>query len=83
MYQEALPKTIAKGIELGILSEELQTFDLDKLGKVIKEERDLQFTYLGLQTLYDRYFITHEEIRYELSSFLNACSYGFSRTRKR
>jgi len=66
MYQEALPKTIAKGIELGILSEELQTFDLDKLGKVIKEERDLQFTYLGLQTLYDRYFITHEEIRYEL-----------------
>ena len=34
--------------------------------KVIKEERDLQFTYLGLQTLYDRYFITHEEIRYEL-----------------
>ena len=36
------------------------------MGKVIKEERDLQFTYLGLQTLYDRYFITHEEIRYEL-----------------
>ena len=66
MYQEALLKTIAKGIELGILNEELQTFDLNRLGKVIKEERDLQFTYLGLQTLYDRYFITHEEIRYEL-----------------
>ncbi len=66
MYQEALVKTVAKGIELGILNEELESFDLERLGKAIKEERDLQFTYLGLQTLYDRYFITHEEIRYEL-----------------
>ena len=66
MYQEALIKTIDKGIELDFLNEELKTFDLEKLGKAIEPHRDLQFTYLGLQTLYDRYFITSEEIRYEL-----------------
>ena len=66
MYKEALVKTIDKGIEVGFLSEELKTFDLERLGSAIKEERDLQFTYLGLQTLYDRYFITFEETRYEM-----------------
>ena len=66
MYKEALVKTIDKGIEVGFLSEELKTFDLERLGCAIKEERDFQFTYLGLQTLYDRYFITFEETRYEM-----------------
>ena len=66
MYKEALVKTIDKGIEVGFLSEELKTFDLERLGEAIKEERDFQFTYLGLQTLYDRYFITSEETRYEM-----------------
>ena len=66
MYKEALVKTIDKGIEVGFLSEELKTFDLERLGSAIKEERDFQFTYLGLQTLYDRYFITFEETRYEM-----------------
>ena len=66
MYKEALVKTIDKGIEVGFLSEELKTFDLERLGGAIKEERDFQFTYLGLQTLYDRYFITSEETRYEM-----------------
>ena len=40
--------------------------DLKKLGKNLKPERDLQFSYLGLQTLYDRYFIHKNEIRFEL-----------------
>ena len=66
MYKEALVKTIDKGIEVGFLNEELKTFDLERLGSAIKEERDFQFTYLGLQTLYDRYFITFEETRYEM-----------------
>ena len=66
MYKEALVKTIDKGIEVGFLSKELKTFDLERLGSAIKEERDFQFTYLGLQTLYDRYFITFEETRYEM-----------------
>ena len=66
MYKEALAKTIEKGIELDFLNEDLKSFDLDKLGQAILEERDFQFTYLGLQTLYDRYFITSDETRYEL-----------------
>ena len=66
MYMEALTKTIEKGIELDFLNEDLKSYDLDKLGQAILEERDFQFTYLGLQTLYDRYFITSDETRYEL-----------------
>ncbi len=33
------------------------SYDLARLGAALKPERDLQFTYLGLQTLYDRYFL--------------------------
>ena len=36
------------------------------LGAALKSERDNQFTYLGLQTLYDRYFIHLDEVRIEL-----------------
>jgi ribonucleoside-diphosphate reductase alpha chain len=57
---------IKKGNELGFVDEKLNTFDLAKLGKAIIPQRDQNFTYLGLQTLYDRYFITSEETRYEL-----------------
>jgi len=57
---------IDKGVELERLSPELKTFDLDKITAALKPERDHQFTYLGLQTLYDRYFLHHHEIRFEL-----------------
>ena len=40
--------------------------DIERLGKAINPERDNLFTYLGLQTLYDRYFIHDSETRYEL-----------------
>ena len=66
MYKEALTKTIEKGIELDFLNEDLRSFDLDKLGQAILERETFNFTYLGLQTLYDRYFITSDETRYEL-----------------
>lgn len=57
---------VEKGIELEILSPKLKEFDLDKITAAIDGGRDLKFTYLGLQTLYDRYFIHSEGIRYEL-----------------
>ena len=57
LYPEALKAYVKKGIELELLAPELAQFDLDKIGQAINAERDLQFTYLGLQTLYDRYFI--------------------------
>ena len=65
-YPQALIAYIDKGIELDILDPELKTFDLAKLGAAIDHTRDNQFTYLGLQTLYDRYFIHSNNIRYEL-----------------
>ena len=57
---------IARGIELERLDPRLKEFDLDKLGQVLIANRDQQFTYLGLQTLYDRYFIHANGVRYEL-----------------
>jgi len=66
LYAKALPAYIAKGIEYELLNPVLASFDLEKLGKAINHERDQQFTYLGLQTLYDRYFIHKDGIRFEL-----------------
>ena len=65
-YPEAFKAYIDKGIELDILNPELKTFDLDRLSQAIDHTRDNQFTYLGLQTLYDRYFIHCDDVRYEL-----------------
>ena len=65
-YPKAFKAYIDKGIELDILNPELKTFNLEKLGKAIDFTRDNQFTYLGLQTLYDRYFIHCDDVRYEL-----------------
>ena len=65
-YARALPIYIQKGVELELLSPELLNFDLDVLGKALIADRDLQFTYLGLQTLYDRYFIHSNDVRIEL-----------------
>ena len=65
-YPKALLNYIDKGIELDILNPELKTFDLEKIGQAIDHTRDNQFTYLGLQTLYDRYFIHSDDTRYEL-----------------
>ena len=79
MYQKALVGSIEKGIELEFLDERLKDFDLDRLGKSIKPENDLNFTFLGLQTLYDRYFITHEDTRYEMPQvFLMRVAMGLS-----
>jgi len=65
-YPAALTAYVNKGVELGLLDAELLAFDLDRLGHALKAERDLQFTYLGLQTLYDRYFIHSKNVRFEL-----------------
>ena len=66
LYPEVLKKTIQRGVKVERLADELARFDLVKLGAAIKPERDLQFTYLGLQTLYDRYFLHHDGVRFEL-----------------
>ncbi len=67
LYPKALDSYIKLGVRLELLAPNLLEYDLEKLGQALLPERDLQFTYLGLQTLYDRYFIhTEEEVRIEL-----------------
>lgn len=65
-YGQYFKAFIARGIQLDRLDPRLQDFDLERLGQVLLANRDQQFTYLGLQTLYDRYFIHADGIRYEL-----------------
>ncbi|WP_323149802.1 ribonucleoside-diphosphate reductase subunit alpha [Pseudomonas oryzihabitans] len=66
LYAKALPAYVAKGVELELLDPKLASFDLERLGAAIDHERDQQFTYLGLQTLYDRYFLHSHGTRFEL-----------------
>ena len=65
-YAEYFPQFVASGIEAELLDPALRQFDLARMGAALKPERDLQFDYLGLQTLYDRYFLHVHERRIEL-----------------
>ncbi|GGE39893.1 ribonucleoside-diphosphate reductase [Agaricicola taiwanensis] len=65
-YAEYFPAYIAKGIHVDLLDPELGRFDLARLAAALKPERDLNFQFLGLQTLYDRYFLHHRGTRIEL-----------------
>jgi ribonucleoside-diphosphate reductase alpha chain len=66
LYPTYLRAYLTRGIALKLLDRRLDTFNLDLLSAAIRPERDQQFTYLGLQTLYDRYFIRYEGQRFEL-----------------
>jgi ribonucleoside-diphosphate reductase alpha chain len=65
-YAEYFPNFIGAGIDAGLIDPELARFDLARLGAALKPERDLSFQYLGLQTLYDRYFLHTRGKRFEL-----------------
>ena len=66
LYARALPAYIEKGVQFELLDPRLKDFDVERLGAAIDHQRDQQFTYLGLQTLYDRYFIHKDGVRFEL-----------------
>jgi ribonucleoside-diphosphate reductase alpha chain len=65
-YAEYFPLYIKKGVQAELLDDKLLQFDLARLGAALLPERDLQFDYLGLQTLYDRYFLHIDEQRIEM-----------------
>jgi ribonucleoside-diphosphate reductase alpha chain len=65
-YAEYLPEFVKKGIEAELLDERLGQYDLKCLGAALDANRDLKFTYLGLQILYDRYFLHIQGRRIEL-----------------
>jgi ribonucleoside-diphosphate reductase alpha chain len=78
-YADYFPQFIAKGVQNELLDEKLQQFDLVRLGAALKPERDLQFDYLGLQTLYDRYFLHVRKSRIELpQAFFMRVAMGLS-----
>ncbi|BCA95834.1 ribonucleoside-diphosphate reductase [Legionella antarctica] len=66
LYPSYFKSYIAHGIAQGMLDAKMADFDLEKLSNALLPERDMQFTYLSLQTLYDRYFIHDRGVRYEL-----------------
>ena len=65
-YASAFSQGIARGIAAELLDPALAAFDLNRLGTALDADRDLQFGYLGLQTLYDRYFLHERGQRIEL-----------------
>ncbi|HQR98567.1 MULTISPECIES: ribonucleoside-diphosphate reductase subunit alpha [unclassified Polaromonas] len=78
-YAEYFPQFIAKGVQNELLDERLQQFDLERLGAALKPERDLKFDYLGLQTLFDRYFLHVRKQRIELpQAFFMRVAMGLS-----
>jgi ribonucleoside-diphosphate reductase alpha chain len=78
-YGEYFPQFVRRGIEAELLDERLASFDLKKLGAALDASRDLKFGYLGLQTLYDRYFLHVRGARIELpQAFFMRVSMGLA-----
>ncbi len=66
LYTSIFCRSIEQGVQLGLLSPKLLDFNLQQLGAAIIPKRDDQFMYLGMQTLYDRYFLHSQKVRFEL-----------------
>lgn len=78
-YPEYFQRFLEKAIELKLLDSRLLEFDLTKIKQALKPERDLNYTYLGLQTLYDRYFLHSKGTRFELpQAFLMRVAMGLA-----
>ena len=78
-YVDYFPGFIKKGVQYELLDEQLLHFDLKRLAGALRAERDLQFDYLGLQTLYDRYFLHNQKTRIELpQAFFMRVAMGLS-----
>jgi len=78
-YVDYFPGFIKKGVENDLLDERLMQYDLKRLAVALKADRDLQFDYLGLQTLYDRYFLHVRKTRIELpQSFFMRVAMGLA-----
>jgi ribonucleoside-diphosphate reductase alpha chain len=65
-YADYFPAFVKRGVDAELLDEKLLQYDLKRLGAALNAERDRQFDYLGLQTLYDRYFLHIRKTRIEL-----------------
>ena len=79
-YGEYFKTYVKRAADMELLDKRLAQYDLDALAAALKPERDLTFTYLGLQTLYDRYFIhDSDDTRFELpQAFFMRVSMGLA-----
>ena len=78
-YTEYFPQFIQQGVDNELLDPRLLKFNLARLAAALKPQRDLQFDYLGLQTLYDRYFLHVRKTRIELpQAFFMRVAMGLS-----
>ncbi len=69
VHRNFFPLSIRHGVDVGRLSPDLLGFDLEKLASALRFERDRDFAYMGLQTVYDRYLLHHEERRIETPQY--------------
>lgn len=65
-YRRSFIHGITDGLLHGYLDQRMNCFDLERLAKALVLERDNLFDYMGLRTLYERYFVRHEKKRMEL-----------------
>ena len=78
-YAEYFPQFLKRGVEAGLLDDKPLQFDLKRLAAALEANRDLQFGYLGLQTLYDRYFLHVDGTRIEMpQAFFMRVAMGLS-----
>jgi len=78
-YSSYFVKYINEGITAELLDPRMRDFDLPRLAAALNASRDLQFNYLGLQTLYDRYFLHIEDRRIEMpQAFFMRVAMGLS-----
>ena len=78
-YSTYFAKYINEGIGAELLDPRMREFDLVRLAAALNADRDLQFNYLGLQTLYDRYFLHIEDRRIEMpQAFFMRVAMGLS-----
>ena len=57
IHRETFQTNLKRGVEIGRISEDLLSYDLNRLAAAIDPAADLEFDYLGIQTLYDRYLL--------------------------
>ncbi|CCH32193.1 ribonucleoside-diphosphate reductase subunit alpha [Actinosynnema sp. NPDC047251] len=65
-YVDYFPEYVRLGVALDRLDPALESFDVARIAAAIRPERDAMFDFLGMQTLYDRYFLHDHGVRYEL-----------------
>jgi len=70
LYKDYLVCYFRYGIENGILHPDFSSFNIEKIISMVESKKDLNFHYLGLQTIYDRYLLHKDGIRFELPQAL-------------